>query len=59
MKWQILVAMFIAVPVILLPVAIVWYLNSGRVYRFIKDMRERKTTLAQDDETARVPEDTK
>jgi len=49
MKWQILVAMFIAIPVILLPVAVVWYLNSGRVSRFIKDVRERRAAADKED----------
>ena len=42
MTWQILVAMFIVIPVILLPVALVWYLNSGRIFTAIREMRERR-----------------
>ena len=33
MDWQIMIALVIAVPVILLPVAIVWYLNGAGIYQ--------------------------
>ena len=42
MQWEIIVALAIAVPVILLPVAFVWYLNIGGIYTAIKDARERR-----------------
>ncbi len=43
MEWQIVVALIIAVPVILFPVAFVWYLNLGGIYAAIKDARARRT----------------
>jgi len=52
MTWQILVAMFIVIPVILLPVALVWYLNSGRILTAIKDMRERRAAQREGQEVA-------
>ena len=36
MEWQIIVALVIAIPVILFPVAFVWFLNVGGVYAAIK-----------------------
>ena len=42
MEWQILVALVIAIPIILLPVALVWYLNIGGIYAAIKEARERR-----------------
>jgi hypothetical protein len=32
MNWQIFIAMIVAIPVILLPVAFLWYLNIGGIY---------------------------
>ena len=42
MTWQTILAMLVIIPVILLPVAIVWYLNSGRIYSAIKEIRARR-----------------
>ena len=42
MEWQIIVALAIAIPIILLPVALAWYLNIGGIYAAIKDARERR-----------------
>jgi hypothetical protein len=32
MEWQIIAALVVAVPVILLPVAFVWFLNVGGIF---------------------------
>ncbi len=32
MEWQVIVALIIAIPVVLFPVALVWYLNIGGIY---------------------------
>ena len=42
MDWQIIVALVIAIPVILFPVAFVWYLNVGGIYTAIKEARARR-----------------
>jgi len=39
MQWQVLVALIIAIPVILLPVAFIWYLNVGGIITAIKEAR--------------------
>jgi hypothetical protein len=31
MEWQVIVAMAVAIPIILLPVALVWYINIGGI----------------------------
>jgi len=43
MEWQIIVALIVAIPIILFPVAFVWYLNIGGIYAAIKKARERRT----------------
>ena len=42
MEWQIVVALVIAIPIILLPVAFVWFLNLGGIYAAIKEARARR-----------------
>jgi hypothetical protein len=44
MEWQIVVALIVAIPIILLPVAFVWYLNMGGIYAAIKEARARRAT---------------
>jgi hypothetical protein len=42
MEWQIIVALVIAVPIILIPVVFVWYLNAGGVFRALQVFRQRR-----------------
>jgi len=42
MEWQIIVALVIAIPIVLIPVLFVWYLNIGGVYAAIKEARARR-----------------
>jgi hypothetical protein len=42
MQWEFLVALVIAIPIILFPVAFVWYLNIGGIYATIKEARARR-----------------
>jgi len=42
MEWQIVVALVLTIPVVLIPVAYVWYLNVGGIYAVIKNARERR-----------------
>ena len=41
MEWQIIVALVLVIPIILFPVAFVWYLNIGGIYAAIKEALER------------------
>lgn len=44
MEWQIIVALIFIIPIVLLPVAFVWYLNAGGIYAAIKEARARRVT---------------
>ncbi len=46
MEWQLVIALVIAIPVILFPVALVWYLNLGGIFTAVKDAKAKK--VAQD-----------
>lgn len=42
MQWEFIVALVLAIPVILFPVAFVWYLNIGGIYHAIQEARKRR-----------------
>jgi hypothetical protein len=42
MEWQFIVMLIVMVPVILLPVAFVWYLNLGGVFAAMRRARKAK-----------------
>lgn len=44
MEWQIIVALVIAVPIILMPVVFVWYMNMGGVLSAVREVRARRAT---------------
>jgi hypothetical protein len=54
MQWQIFIALVIAIPVILFPVAVIWFLNIGGIFTGIKEawmkrgMRNKKRGAAAD-----------
>lgn len=44
MEWGFIVALVLAIPIILFPVAFVWYLNIGGIYAAVKEARKRRAT---------------
>ncbi len=55
MEWQIIIAILIAIPIVLFPIALIWYLNPGSIGTSIKEaksrriMRERERSAALDE----------
>ena len=47
MEWQIIVALVLAVPIILLPVAFIWYINVSGLYQAMRDARQREKSKAR------------
>jgi hypothetical protein len=43
MQWQIIVAIVLAVPVILFPIAFVWFLNIGGLSAAAREVRAKRT----------------
>ena len=54
MEWQIILALIVAIPVIMFPVAFVWYLNAGGIYAAIKDARTRRAASREKEEKVAV-----
>jgi hypothetical protein len=42
MEWQIIIAILIAIPVILFPVALIWYMNLGGIMTAVKEARIKR-----------------
>jgi hypothetical protein len=54
MEWQIIIALIVAIPVILFPVAFVWYLNLGGIYAAMKEARARRAAARKNAEKVTV-----
>lgn len=44
MEWPAIVAIVVAAPLILIPVAFIWYLTIGGAYKAIKEGQKEKAT---------------
>ena len=42
MEWWIILALVLAIPVILVPVALVWYFNASGIFTVIRETRKRR-----------------
>ena len=42
MKWEFVIALLIAIPVILFPAAYIWYINIGGVYAAIREAKAKR-----------------
>ena len=47
MEWYIILALVLGIPLILLPVAFVWYLNISGLYQVIQARRQRERRRAE------------
>ena len=44
MEWQVVLAMVVAIPIILLPVAFIWYLNIGGIRAVLRRRQQKPAT---------------
>jgi hypothetical protein len=44
MQWQFVVLLSVAIPIILFPVAFVWYMNLKGIYEALRGTRAKKVT---------------
>ncbi len=47
MEWQVIVALVVAIPIILFPVAFLWYLNVSGMYRVMRVTHARQERRAE------------
>jgi hypothetical protein len=43
-----IIAIIIAVPVILFPIALIWYINTGGMFIAVKEAREKKFAVVKE-----------
>jgi hypothetical protein len=48
MHWEFIIALIIAIPIILFPVAFIWYLNVGGIYAAVREARKRRAAREQE-----------
>ena len=44
MEWQLILALVLAIPIILFPVAFIWYINIGGLVQAVREARQAKAT---------------
>ncbi len=54
MEWQVIVALIVAIPVIMFPVAFVWYLNVGGIFAAIRETRARRAAAREKEKKVAV-----
>ena len=42
MEWYVILSLVLVIPLIVIPVALIWYINAGGVYLAIKVVREKR-----------------
>ena len=42
MQWELIVALVLAIPIILFPVALIWYVNIGGIVMAIRERQKAK-----------------
>jgi hypothetical protein len=47
MQWEFMVALILGIPVILFPVAFVWFLNIGGIYAAMQEARKKRAARGQ------------
>jgi len=52
MQWEFVVALVLAIPIVLFPVAFVWYLNIGGITVKLKEARKAKAAREQANDNA-------
>ena len=54
MEWQVILALVLIIPVILIPVAFIWYLNIGGIHAVLKEAKEKRAASAKEIKTEAV-----
>ncbi len=42
MEWQVILALVLVIPVIIIPIALIWYINAGGISVAMKEARARR-----------------
>ena len=53
MEWQVIVALVVAIPVLLIPVVLIWYLNIGGMVAAVREARRAKAAHREQEVTVK------
>jgi hypothetical protein len=48
MTWQFIIVLVLAIPVILFPIALIWFLDIDGIVRWVKRSRKRRELQSED-----------
>lgn len=54
MEWYVILAIVVAIPMILIPVLLVWYINASGIYTVIRETMKRRAARRRREREARV-----
>lgn len=54
MEWYLILAIVLAIPVILLPAAFIWYINASGIYTVIRETLRRRAARRRRAKEARL-----
>ncbi len=57
MEWYFILAIVLAVPVILFPAALIWYINTSGIYTVIRETLRRRAARRRREKEARLSEE--
>lgn len=57
MEWWGILALVIVIPIILVPVALVWYINASGIYTVIRETQKRRAARKKMIREARMAEE--
>ncbi len=59
MQWEFIVVLVLAIPLILLPAALIWYVNVSGLYQVMREARQRaKRRAAREKKAGTVAQET-
>lgn len=54
MEWQVILAVVLGIPFILIPVALIWYINVSGIYTVIRETQKRRAARKKRIREARI-----
>ena len=57
MEWYVILAMVVAIPIILLPAAFIWYINVSGIYTVFRETQKRRAARRKRAREAQIAEE--
>ena len=56
MEWYVILALVLVVPILLIPAALIWYINASGIYTVIRETQKRRIARNRAIREARIAE---